>query len=104
MADEVPGFTFYGDYAKKADEYKAYFDQLIGCLLAARERLQEQAVVEKVDIPPLNIPGLTPPGDKTEIPWGTIGVVVAVGLVLWSVTSGKQTPVAGLRKHRRRRR
>ena len=81
------GLTKYGTYASKADQYKVYFEQLIGYLMGARDQLGEKAAIDKVDIPKLDIPGLPKP--DPEIPWATIGVVAAVGVALWIVASGR---------------
>ena len=96
------GLTRYGTYADQADQYKAYFEQLVQYLMEARNQIGETTSEEKTDIPPLDLPGLNPP-DKTEIPWVTIGIVVAVGAVLWFATRSTSSAIAGLRKRRRRR-
>jgi hypothetical protein len=87
MAEGTEGLTAYGTYANKADQYKVYFEQLIGYVTTTRDQLGEKSVVAKVDIPPLDIPGLPKP--EPEIPWATIGIVAAIGVTLWLVTSKK---------------
>lgn len=82
--DASPGVTIWGNYADKADQFKGYFDALVGQVMSARDQLGEKAAVDKADIPKLDIPGLDTP---TEIPWVPIIAVLAVGAVLWGVTS-----------------